>query len=115
VEYDGTQVNRVGTEHTCIVSGRNRLKFKSITNHFGAGKWVYGEKLLNPKFARDVDFYFIADRLDTARTMLLFELHVKPFREPFGFISDIFKIMMSRTFKTNIENFKVLCESKKIA
>lgn len=112
VEYDSNQVNRVGTVHTCIVSGRNRMKFKSITNHFGAGKWVYGEKLLNPKFARDVDFYFIADRLDTARTILSFELHIKPFTGFLAFISGIFTKMMRRTFKINIDNFKVLCESR---
>jgi hypothetical protein len=110
VEYDSNRVNRVGTVHTCIVGGRNHLKFKSITNHFGAGKWVYGEKLLNPKFARDMEFYFIADRLETARTMLVFELHVKLFPGPLAFISNIFKKRMSKVFKTNIENFKLICE-----
>jgi hypothetical protein len=92
VEYDSQQVNRVGTEHTCIVSGNNRLKFKSLTNHFGAGMWVYGEKLLNARFARDVDFYFIADRIETARTLLAFELHVKPYAGILGFLSGIFRV-----------------------
>jgi hypothetical protein len=105
-------VNRVGTEHTCIVSGNNRLKFKSLTNHFGAGKWSYGEKLLNARFARDVDFYFIADRIETARTLLAFELHVKPYAGILGFLSGIFKKAMSRTFKKNIDNFKMLCEAE---
>lgn len=112
LEYDNSQVNRVGTVHTCIMSGRNRMKFKSITNHFGAGKWVYGEKLFNPKYARDVDFYFIADRLDTARTILSFELHIKSFSGSLGFISDLFKKMIHRTLKANIDNFKILCESR---
>jgi hypothetical protein len=112
LEYDSSQVNRVGTVHTCIVGGRSRLKFQSITNHFGAGKWVYGEKLIKPRYANGVDFYFIADRLDTARTMLEFELHVKPFNGILGYLSAGYKKMLSQNFRISIENFKKMCESK---
>jgi len=112
VEYDRQHINRMGTQHTCIVSGGHHLRFRSITDDFGGDKWVYGEKMLNPRFAREVQFYFVTDRLSGAKTRVVFELHVIPLTGYRAIFSFFFKSMLERTFRRSLVNFKNLCEVK---
>jgi hypothetical protein len=87
------------------------LQFQTITNDFGPGKWVYGEKLLNPPFVKEADFYFIMDDIDMENTILSFELHYKPLKGIMSLMSIIFRIAFKRIFFRSLIKFKKMCES----
>ena len=101
IEYDKKKINRIGTRHICTIENQN-LQFQTITNDFGPGKWVYGERLLNPPFVKEADFYFIIDINNIENTSLSFELHYKPLSGILSLMSIFFKIFFKRIFKRNL-------------
>ncbi len=111
IEYDKSKINRIGTRHICTIQNQDS-QFQTITNDFGPGKWVYGEKLLNPPLVKEADFYFIIDNNDQENTFLSFELHYKPRKGIMKLMSIIFRIVFKRIFVSNIVNFKKICESE---
>ncbi|MCK5372676.1 MAG: DUF2652 domain-containing protein [Cyclobacteriaceae bacterium] len=111
IEYDKNKIIRVGTRHVCTIQNQDS-QFQTITNDFGPGKWVYGEKLLNPPLVKEADFYFIIDNNDWENTFLSFELHYKPRKGIMKLMSIIFRFVFKRIFIRNIVRFKKICESE---
>jgi hypothetical protein len=109
VKYDKNQINQLGTQHTCIVKGTD-MHFETIANNFGPKKWVYGEKLLQPRLVKEADYYFILVSLNGTETLVNFELHYQPWKGPLSVLSWIFRGMMKRYFINSISNLKAACE-----
>jgi hypothetical protein len=74
--YEQGKVNRVGTRHICVFE-KGQAEFESVTNDFGEGKLVYGERLLKFPLARDLTFYFILSD-EEGNTRVRSEVHYKP-------------------------------------
>lgn len=113
VEYDKSRINQVGMGHTCTIQNRN-LRFETIGNDFGAGKWVYGEKLLNPPLVREADFYYILKKIDNQSTLLSLELHYVPLKGILKILSLIFRLMFRQMFINNILNLRRLCDIRNV-
>lgn len=109
VQYDKSQINQLGTQHTCILEGTD-MRFETITNNFGPKKWVYGEKMLQPRLVKGADFYFILESLNGTETLVNFELHYQPWKGPLIVLSWIFRGMMKRYFINSIGRLKTICE-----
>lgn len=75
-KYDEERVNRVGTKHICVFE-KGTAEIESITNDFGEGNIVYGEKLLKFPLGRDFSFYYILSPMDD-RTKVRLEVHYRP-------------------------------------
>jgi hypothetical protein len=75
-KFERGKVNRVGTKHICLFD-RGKAEFESITNDFGEGNLVYGEKLLKFPLANDFTFYFILSPQED-KTKIRVEIHYKP-------------------------------------
>jgi hypothetical protein len=76
-KYKKGSVNRVGTKHTCVFE-KGSAEFESVTNDFGDGNIVYGERIKKFPLARDFTFYFILEPFED-KTKIRTEIHYKPF------------------------------------
>jgi len=76
LNYNEKEVNRVGSEHNCLV-GKDLLAFETITNDFGMDKMVYGERILKAPFAKDIAVYYILEE-ENEGTKLIAEVHIEP-------------------------------------
>ncbi len=75
--YEKGKVNRIGTKHICVFE-KSDSEFESVTNDFGKGNVVYGEKFLKFPLAKDFTFYFIL-RPEGDKTNIRLETHFKPY------------------------------------
>lgn len=60
LDYVPDRVNRVGTRHECVIGG-NLIEFATVTNEFGEGRRVYGERLLSDVPVEDPVIYYIVE------------------------------------------------------
>lgn len=97
LEYDENKVNRVGTEHRCLV-GKDKVGFETITNDFGKGKLVYGERILKAPFSKDISLYYIVEN-DNGAAKLSAEAHIKPY----PIIGAIFKPLIKKKIAQNMK------------
>jgi hypothetical protein len=74
--YERGKVNRIGTKHICVFE-KGQAEFESVTNDFGEGNLVYGEKLLKFPLAREFSFYYILSPIGE-KTKIRLEVHYKP-------------------------------------
>lgn len=76
-KYEKNKINRIGTKHMCVFQS-GKAEFESVTNDFGKGNVVYGEKLLKFPLANDFTIYFILHP-EGEKTKIRLEIHYKPF------------------------------------
>ena len=76
-KYKKGSVNRIGTRHTCVFE-KGSAEFESITNDFGKGNIVYGERIRKFPLANDFTFYFIIIPFED-KTKIRTEIHYRPF------------------------------------
>lgn len=76
-KYEKGKINRIGTKHICVFE-RGKAEFESVTNNFGEGNLVYGEKLLKFPLAKDFIIYFILSPQEH-KTKIRTEFHYTPF------------------------------------
>ncbi len=98
-KYEKGKINRIGTKHICVFE-KGKAQFESVTNDFGRGNLVYGEKLLNFPLAKDLAVYFILTPIND-RTNIRIETHYKPL-PVFGWI---FKPFINMNIKKINQNF----------
>ncbi len=110
IRYDENLINRSGLSHTCIVNNRE-LHFKTITDNSGPERWVYGEKLQNPFFVKEADFYFILEKIEPFKTLVKMELHYKKRPGLLKPLALIFRKMMKKHFTDNLARLKQVIES----
>ena len=97
--YEEGKVNRVGTRHICVFE-KGQAEFESVTNDFGEGKLVYGERLLKFPLAKDFTFYFILSDED-GKTRVRSEVHYKPL----PFIGWLLRPIIAMNVKKLDQNF----------
>ncbi len=110
LEYKKKRVNRVGTKHVCLI-GSKKIEFETVTNDFGQGRLVYGERLLNFPVIKDMALYYLLEKEDNS-TRLIMEAHF----EPLPIIGFIILPFIKKTFQKNIRKtiaaFKHVCENQ---
>jgi len=97
--YEQGKINRIGTKHICVFE-KGQAEFESVTNDFGEGNLVYGEKLLRFPLASDFTFYFILSDKD-GNTKIRTEIHY----EPFPIIGWLLKPIIAMNVKKLNQNF----------
>ena len=76
-EFERGKVNRIGTKHICIFD-KGKAEIESVTNDFGKGNLVYGERLIKFPLAKDFTIYFILSPQED-KTKIRIEVHYQPF------------------------------------
>lgn len=110
-KYDPHKVNRIGTRHICVFDG-GKAEFESVTNDFGKGNMVYGEKLLTFPLARDITFYFILTALGD-HTKVRIEVHYQPLPFVGWLLEPIIIMNVKKINQKFINSFSKLNRQKK--
>jgi hypothetical protein len=109
LKYDHNKVNRSGTEHICVLDNA-RVDVVTLPKRPNEGKYVLGEKTLNPPIANSITTYYIISPTDDPhRSEIKFEVLFSGK----GVIYNIFKPLLKRKMKAILS--KGLEELKKIA
>lgn len=98
-KYEKGKVNRIGTKHICVFD-KGKAEFESVTNDFGEGNLVYGEKLRRFPLAKDLTFYFVLTPIED-KTKIRTEVHFRPL----PIIGWLLKPIISMNFKKLNQNF----------
>ncbi len=98
-KFEEGKVNRIGAKHICIFEN-GKAEFESVTNDFGKGNIVYGEKLMKFPLANDFIIYFILQP-EGEKTKIRIEIHYKPI----PFIGWLLKPIINMTIKKLNRNF----------
>lgn len=112
VLFDPKELNRLGAKHQCIVDGQF-VEFETVTNNFGDGRWVYGERTSSVPLVRESTTYFILDEIGDGQTRLTVETHYK--RHPIigWLLIPIFKHLITKGLKLSLNKFSGWLSSKR--
>jgi len=108
LKYDRDRVNRVGTEHRCVI-GAHLFDFRTITNDFGEGDLVYGEHSLENPLVDNVEIYYIVAQEGTG-TRLRFETHYRPKPFPSSLLAFLFRFRFTKLGAELLDGVKVAAE-----
>ena len=106
--YDKDKLNRIGTRHQCLIGG-TASDFETITNDFGPDKLVYGERVLDVPFVKDLSAYYILSDHGES-TGLRLEVHINSLPLTGWFIKPLIIKRISKAFKENLAILKEICE-----
>jgi hypothetical protein len=104
-------INKLGTHHVCIINNEEH-HFETIKNSLSSNGWVYGERMINPSFVKEIDFYFILRELSSESTLLEFELHIKAGKWLMKMIAPLVKMILSSHYRKSIRIFKKVIEGE---
>ena len=96
-EFDENEVNRVGTEHTCVINGKH-LNFITITKKGRPGQLIYGEELLSPPIVDHLYQFYVVTPLTNSTCNLTIESYWNT-KSPFKKLA-VF-LVVKRIFKGN--------------
>lgn len=108
VVFDWGKINRPGTKHTCILDS-GVLKFVTITNDFGENKRVYGERLTNASFMKEVNIYYILEPEDKG-TKVRMEYHYFPLPVIGWLFTPFLKSKVPKNIESVLHSLKKYCE-----
>lgn len=75
LEFDEHKVNRVGTEHNCVLNMGN-LKFETITNS-STNDFIYGESTKDMLFTKNFFYFIELHKIDERKTALKVSLYLE--------------------------------------
>jgi hypothetical protein len=109
--YKKKRVNRIGTTHTCLVSGKN-LDFETVTNDFGENMLVYGERISTLPVVKEFSVYNILEK-QGKKTLLRTEIHYLPLPLIGWILLPIFKRIFKKNLPKTFAAIKEVCESQR--
>ena len=110
--YEKGKVNRIGTKHICVFE-KGTAEFESVTNDFGEGNLVYGEKLMKFPLAKDFTIYYVLSPFEE-KTRIRTEIHFKPLPLIGWLIKPIIMMNIKKINQIFINSFSKLKRSNNI-
>lgn len=110
LEYEKKRVNRVSTQHTCLVNGKN-LEFETVTNDFGKNKLVYGERIASLPIVKEFSVYNILEKEGTG-TLFRIEVHYVPLPFIGWLLLPFFKSIFKKNLPKTLAAIKEICQQK---
>lgn len=102
LDYDESRLNRVGTQHQCIVGRGKKLMPVTIKKQVEPKQLVYGERIKEIPFVKNLHIYFVLEEAGQKKTRLIAEVYAD-----FTIFGQIFKFAVTTVFKKTIrENLK---------
>ncbi len=98
LNYEPNRVNRIGTNHRCVIGDNQIIDFETTSNNFGEDKKVYGEKIASIPLLKEVVVYYILSSQENG-TLLRSEVHFNP--QPI--IGWIMVLILKKQFKKNLK------------
>lgn len=113
IEFNEEEVNRVGSEHYCLVNG-NRLKFETINAQRPGIEFAYGERLKEGSPLKDFINYFLLEETNSGETKVTLEIHVTPKNFIQKLILPLIKPRIAKNTKKILLDIKLAGESFRI-
>ena len=111
LKYERNRVNRVGTKHICVFTG-NKIEFETISKVRETDKMIYGEKMENFLFNREINTYYILEKRGI-ETHVTLEIHFSP-KPVIGILMlPLIKMQFKKAISKNFQSLKSYCENNK--
>ncbi|WP_109830238.1 DUF2652 domain-containing protein [Reichenbachiella versicolor] len=114
IEFNKNEINRIGTEHNCIVDGES-LKFETVSKESDGFDYIYGEKLIEGAPFEDFATYFMLKRGENGVTILKSEVYLKPKNFFQRMMLSFIKAKIIKGIKDALDNLKKISEQKNIS
>ena len=75
-QFDSSQVNRIGTEHVCVIKDKH-LNFTTITKNGKPGQLVYGEMTKSPPPVDELYQFYTIKKVSDNQSKLIVEVYWK--------------------------------------
>lgn len=108
IEYDASKVNRVGTEHNCILN-LGSLKFETITGPSSEGL-TYGEKTKEMKFTRDFSYLIKLYKIDEDNTRVVLNIYIT-FSTIGNFMKNNILRLVAKMWNDKLENLHEIAKN----
>jgi hypothetical protein len=108
LKYDENRVNRVGTKHICVFTG-SKYQFETISRHDAKENMIYGEKLSNELFNREINVYYILEK-DGPHTKVRIEIHFDPLPVIGHLMLPMIKFRFKNALVKSFKSLKRYCE-----
>ena len=99
-EYNANEVTRIGTEHTCVIGGKN-LDFVTVSKNVLSGQLIYGELTSIPRVIDEFYQFYTITTLTNSSSVLEIEISWKT-RSPIKKL--IILLFAKKIFKRNMKN-----------
>ena len=110
MKWDKEKINRVGTQHTCVINDKNIL-FETVKGDMNGGSHVLGEKTQAIPFTKEATSYFIMNKAEEG-TNLRLEVHLIPKSIIGRMLTPLFGKKIRQNALETIANLKELLEEK---
>lgn len=114
IDYDPKELNRKGSKHLCVFEKGDSLELETVTNDFGPGRFVYGERLINPKIFKEFAVYYILETLDDGVELTIEAHYCLPTWAKYT-IEPFLRGKLKKNLEKGINNFKTVEELEKVA
>ncbi len=114
IEHEKNKVNRVGSKHICVFTNDNAT-FETVTNDFGGGNQVYGERILHQPVFKDIIIYFILSAADHDKTNIRIEVHYKPIPVIGWLLKPLLKMQIRKNLNKMVSQLKEYVKSQQTA
>ncbi len=100
LRYDPDRVNRVGTQHQCLIDG-DLIDFETVTDDFDPHRLIYGERILSDAPVLDLTIYYIMEE-EAGGTRVRAEVHyqAKPF--PKSILAILFRFVFAKQLSKSL-------------
>lgn len=109
IEYDDNKLNRIGTEHNCVINLGN-LKFETISPPSSDGL-TYGEKTTEMLFTKAFSYLINLDKIDPNTTKVDLTVYIT-FSTIGAFMKNTILRKVSKIWKLKLEQLEILSKNK---
>jgi hypothetical protein len=108
LKYEKNRINRAGTKHICVFTG-SKYEFETISRHDAKENMIYGEKLSNKFFNREISVYYILEN-DDPQTKIRIEIHFDPLPVFGHLMLPLIKYQFKKAQVKSFKSLKKYCE-----
>lgn len=109
IEYDDSKINRVGTEHNCVLN-LGSLKFETITAP-SSDSLVYGEKTKDMMFTKNYSYLIKLNKIGENTTQIVLNIYLD-FTTMGTFMKPNILKMVSKMWNTKLEQLHEISKNK---
>jgi len=112
LKFNETEINKEGTEHTCVIDGQN-IQFISKRDQSDKNEWIYIEQTTDIPFTNKVSNYFILTPKN-GKTRVDISIYIEPKNFTSRIVIPFMKMKLSKSIVGILNNFKAYAESNTV-
>ena len=109
IEYDASKLNRIGTEHNCVLNFGN-MKFETITEP-SSNDLTYGERTKEMRFTDSFSYLIKLHKIDQNTTAIVLDIYIT-FSTVGAFMKNTILRMVSKIWKRKLKQLEALSKNK---